>query len=558
MKKLLLGCGAVVLGLIGAGAASSAATVPAAVSASSSLTPGVDGCDWLLAYGPGSQHNFAFPDADAVYYQASPPVLPAAGSRLKISGLYVNARYFSLQLYDGNYQPIDGLSDAQLVPDAGSQSTIAGLTTIDASVPTDVNHYTAYIEFAPKPANPEPNTLYAGSSGFSFAGFTINLPKTLYLLYRVYLPKDSTQTLPQLGMVAAGGGSQPLPPSGNAPACNNTASLALQQALASINTLDGTFAGLYSQAPQNPPKFEVYYSTPAGIIPTAVGASTSSSSASVASTAVANASEVNNNSAVSPLWHHGGSSSSGGSFCGSSGGHGSTSSGGGSSSGSSGGGSSSGIGGGSSSGIGGGSSSGIGGGSSSGVGSSSSGGSSGGSSSGGGFTLNVNASYMSATSSRSLGSLFLVRGRAPTHTGQSLAGGVTPDVRFWSFCQNSAVSTSVSACVSDANGVLDTSGFYNIVVSDGSSAPAGADAAHGFNWLPYSPQDPSLLIYRQILPSADYLPHSISSVARGTAPDAVMGDEAPVATYCLPAVFAHYTAAGESPATVFAACQAGK
>lgn len=170
---------------------------------------------------------------------------------------------------------------------------------------------------------------------------------------------------------------------------------------------------------------------------------------------------------------------------------------------------------------------------------------------GSGVVYNQNAGFMSATLRRG-NELVLVRGRAPSFPGNRQP---VPDVRYWSLCQNRKLSQAVVACVADREAAIDPSGFHYTVISTGPGRPAGADAAHGFAFLPSAGLEAGYLIYRQILARPDFV-GAISRVPERGDPVVVLGDYAPVGTYCRSSVFAESVAAGRSPARVFADCQA--
>jgi hypothetical protein len=160
--------------------------------------------------------------------------------------------------------------------------------------------------------------------------------------------------------------------------------------------------------------------------------------------------------------------------------------------------------------------------------------------------LNGENGYMSATATLPSGYLYIVRGKAPTYTNSSnLAAGTVPDVRYWSICQNTDYSTEVVACVGDYQAALDPDGYYDLVVSLDSSAPSGADAAHGFNWMPFGPQSPATLIYRQQL--------AVSGFA-GAVGGSSMGSYTPQIAYCSTSTFQSLIAGNQTPAQIFQGC----
>lgn len=135
--------------------------------------PAGKACEWAE---PGG--NTAYPETHARYFRLPIPRSRTQGLRLRIEGDYLASRYFSYQLYGATFNALDVLSDHQIVPDAGSQSPFVGITRIDPSILAG-GRYTVFVVFADKPANPAPNTVYAGSSVLSIA--------RNYLFLRAYL-----------------------------------------------------------------------------------------------------------------------------------------------------------------------------------------------------------------------------------------------------------------------------------------------------------------------------------------------------------------------------------
>lgn len=169
-----------------------------------------------------------------------------------------------------------------------------------------------------------------------------------------------------------------------------------------------------------------------------------------------------------------------------------------------------------------------------------------------GQAKNADAAYEFARTTLLDGNIVLVRGRAPSFATQAGAPSI-PDMRYWSMCENDYNTQHVISCVADQNAVIDSSGFYNVVISTTAARPANANAASGFNWLPWGPQTASILIYRNLLPATSFT-QAIQNVGPLQSPANVMGDYQPVATYCPQATFE--AAAGQTPDQVFAACQA--
>ena len=395
---------------------------------STDLTTFNTGCDWHKIFQSGDNF-YALADTAAEYWVAVGPSSPAAGTTIRIQGQYADARYLSLQVYDGSLVLDDALADYQIDPDSGASNPFLAPTRVSSTVQPG-GAYTAHVAFTAKPAvGAAANTLYRGDVS------TVSDAQTrrTLLIYRIYVPAsgkspDGGVGLPKLTLVGADGTETPLSQTGDSANCN-----ALYQNFTNIYT--GKTANPHPGAPpqtNNPPKLNVYYT-----------------------------------SALNP-----------------------------------------------------------------------------------GQLVNANIAYMSAGVTHDDGELFIVRGKAPSFTSQDGAPA-TPDLRFWSLCQNEYPSQFVDGCVSDYQANLDSGGYFNVVVSSSSKRPSNATAANGFNWLPWASGDPGLITYRHMLPQSLFL-QAIQNVPKGIGPGLTMGNYYPQVTYCTKSVFE--SAAGQTPAQIFAAC----
>jgi uncharacterized membrane protein len=137
---------------------------------------GVD-CSW---YGETAANdvNTGAPDLDANYLYAPLDDVPAGG-QIEITGQYPDVRYFSFTLYGSDQNALTSIYDQQIVPDPGSLNPF--LTSGGPGQPRD---YTVHVLFTNQPADPAPNTIYAGppSSAVGTVGF---------MVLRLYLPVGS-------------------------------------------------------------------------------------------------------------------------------------------------------------------------------------------------------------------------------------------------------------------------------------------------------------------------------------------------------------------------------
>lgn len=225
-------------------------------SAPTALPLGV-GCGWTVV-SDADVTNVLYPDEAAVYWLAVIPQLP--GARLRIDGLYPQARYFSFNVYDPLLRPADAIYDARIAPVSGANPYA---TTGAATGGT----YRAYVEFTDKPDRPATNTIY---SGFINAGATtLPNPATTVLAYRVYVPADGLRggvRLPILTLEKAdGSGDLGTLPACDAPLLPNAGgtlpSLGLNPLLAQTSYPEVLSALPYPPAAY-PPKTTVFYGLP--------------------------------------------------------------------------------------------------------------------------------------------------------------------------------------------------------------------------------------------------------------------------------------------------------
>ena len=172
--------------------AAAAALTAVPLTASAAPDPS---CSWAAKTEPDTV-NVAFPDTNASYWSHAYAAAP--GTELVVHGTYARARYFSFHVYQPSGVPVDSLYDAQIRPDKGSTNPFAGGRR------TGPHDYTVRVSFTAKPAQPAPNTLYAGET----AQEGVPNPGGLLML-RVYTPNDPSSPqggvpLPRVDILAAG------------------------------------------------------------------------------------------------------------------------------------------------------------------------------------------------------------------------------------------------------------------------------------------------------------------------------------------------------------------
>jgi hypothetical protein len=193
--------------------------IPSDPDAPNPIFPGVlaRGCDWALIYDPSRPGgNSAFPDKGARYWIAVVAGAVPQGSRLRMEGQYPDARYHSLQLYNGQLASIASLSDYQIVPDPGSDNTFLDQTRRSGA--DYGGDYTAYVRIGENaPAVPEQNTMYRPPQ--LTGGHVI---RRSVIAYRTYLPDGGNQgrvELPKLTLETPDGEELPLTNDTDAETC---------------------------------------------------------------------------------------------------------------------------------------------------------------------------------------------------------------------------------------------------------------------------------------------------------------------------------------------------
>lgn len=124
----------------------------------------------------------------------------------------------------------------------------------------------------------------------------------------------------------------------------------------------------------------------------------------------------------------------------------------------------------------------------------------------GGFASNVHNNYIYATASQSLGEVAAIRLRVPTtpKTHDNVAVMGDGQLRYWSLCSNEANTQRYIDCLYDEQVTRDASDTAIILVSRNADRPANARPECGVTWLNWGPFSNSLLIYRHMLPRADF------------------------------------------------------
>lgn len=189
---------------LGLGIAVSAACVAAVLPAPAANADGLETtCQFSLFRIDDTTTNVFAPDSNAFYWVGLMGGFP--GTRVKIEGEFPHSRYMSFNTYTGMGRPTASISDTAIEPEPGSTNPFRPGADRNATK----RDYKVFIEFTPKPANPEPNTIYAGEAddGSQNRGGVF--------VYRIYVPDDGRDRagagvpLPRTTIEGPGGNGMP-------------------------------------------------------------------------------------------------------------------------------------------------------------------------------------------------------------------------------------------------------------------------------------------------------------------------------------------------------------
>jgi len=112
------------------------------------------------------------------------------------------------------------------------------------------------------------------------------------------------------------------------------------------------------------------------------------------------------------------------------------------------------------------------------------------------------------------------------------------ELRYWSVCKyRSFADTAVDSCLYDEEVPQSDSGYATIVISKPEDRPLNARNDCGVAWMSWGIGDGmdnphgGFLIWRQMMPSAEYFPHSIFATTKLNQEKTVMGDYYPQPRY---------------------------
>lgn len=218
------------------------------------VVPAAAACSWPAAF-EADTTNTAYPDSHASYWLARFTAAP--GTHLRVDGQYPAARYFSFHAYDEAQRPVGSLADLQIAPDPGAQNPF-----VTPGAPHG-GAYSLTIEPTGAPADPAPNTIYAGR----MAEGTPNAAG--FIIYRVYVSDDAadragTVPLPDLTLETRDGAvsfpferCESLPPSVGGP---------VTDAIANSSYPQGAPAPVPFPPALNPPEFVKFWSLATNLV----------------------------------------------------------------------------------------------------------------------------------------------------------------------------------------------------------------------------------------------------------------------------------------------------
>ncbi len=146
------------------------------------------------------------------------------------------------------------------------------------------------------------------------------------------------------------------------------------------------------------------------------------------------------------------------------------------------------------------------------------------------FYPNGATNYFRGPASKFNADMVIARFRAPLHPD---AFPDTAQVRYTSLCQNQYNNTAVVDCIADREFVIQPDGSAITVISTNARRPVRAQAAFGYNWLPWGPASEALIYLRQITPNPLFVGNYDQAIAQPNRPLVeTLGIWAPELTYC--------------------------
>jgi len=154
--------------------------------------------------------------------------------------------------------------------------------------------------------------------------------------------------------------------------------------------------------------------------------------------------------------------------------------------------------------------------------------------------------YMAMYVDNRVGQVLVFEGKAPT-TPKTQMGEKTmaaADLRYWSLCKyRSLADSAVDSCLYDEQVPQEKNGKFVIAISAPSDRPSNAASKCGVAWMPWGTGDGAgnphggMLIWRQMLPSSEFRPHSIFGTKKLNEEEAVLGEYYPKPRYMSRAEF---------------------
>lgn len=151
---------------------------------------------------------------------------------------------------------------------------------------------------------------------------------------------------------------------------------------------------------------------------------------------------------------------------------------------------------------------------------------------------NQQNAYLTTDISSSYGQLVVFHAHAPTfpNTVEGVPVYARRQLRYWSFCTYDPEGEVLVGCEPDYLSAI-RGGQYTFVVSNTANRPANATAANGVTWVPLGAQPAAQIVFRNMLPAANF-PYAAESITSATqSAKSIMGPYYPEALYCSTATF---------------------
>jgi hypothetical protein len=152
---------------------------------------------------------------------------------------------------------------------------------------------------------------------------------------------------------------------------------------------------------------------------------------------------------------------------------------------------------------------------------------------------NADVFYTLTPFTKRLGNVLVQRGKMPTTSAPDANPRIDPDaqVRLFTACTYNFWNGAANDCKTDEDIVVDSHGFYTLVVSEADDRPRNATARRGYTWLDWGPFIDGQLSMRNLMVDDPLWLDVAEALHTGVVPAGLDPDYVPKAAHCPRVVF---------------------